>query len=130
MDGMALNLKTALFIGLFQCLSLVPGVSRSGSTIVGSMLLGVERKAAAEFSFFMAIPIMVGAFALDLLKSYKDIDPSHAGTIAIGFVVSFLSGLVVVKTMIGFIGKRGFTPFAWWRIVVGVVGLGLIYIPR
>ncbi len=130
MDGMALNLKTAFFIGLFQCLSLVPGVSRSGSTIVGSMLLGVDRKAAAEFSFFMAIPIMVGAFALDLLKSYKDIDASHAGAIAIGFVVSFLSGLVVVKYMIDFVGKRGFTPFAWWRIVVGVVGLGLIYLPK
>jgi len=130
MDGMALSLKTAFLIGLFQCLSLLPGVSRSGSTIVGSMLIRVERKAAAEFSFFMAIPIMVGAFALDLLKSYKDIDPSHAGTIAIGFVVSFLSGLVVVKTMIAFIGKRGFTPFAWWRIVVGVIGLGLIYMPR
>jgi undecaprenyl-diphosphatase len=130
MDGMALSLKTAFLIGLFQCLSLVPGVSRSGSTIVGSMLIGVDRKAAAEFSFFMAIPIMVGAFALDLLKSYKDIDPSHAGTIAIGFVVSFISGLVVVKTMIAFIGKRGFTPFAWWRIVVGVIGLGLIYMPK
>ena len=94
------------------------------------MLIGVDRKAAAEFSFFMAIPIMVGAFALDLLKSYKDIDTSHAGAIAIGFVVSFLSGLLVVKTMIAFIGKRGFAPFAWWRIVVGVVGLGLIYMPR
>jgi undecaprenyl-diphosphatase len=130
MDGMALSLKTAFLIGLFQCLSLLPGVSRSGSTIVGSMLIGVERKAAAEFSFFMAIPIMVGAFGLDLLKSYDQIDASHAGTIAIGFVVSFLSGLLVVKTMIGFIGKRGFAPFAWWRIVVGVIGLGLIYIPR
>jgi len=130
LDGMALSLKTALMIGLFQCLSLLPGVSRSGSTIVGSMLLGVDRKAAAEFSFFMAIPIMVGAFALDLLKSYKDIDPSHAGTIAIGFVVSFLSGLVVVKYMIDFVGKRGFTPFAWWRIIVGVIGLGLIYVPH
>ncbi|MBO9560322.1 MAG: undecaprenyl-diphosphate phosphatase [Caulobacter sp.] len=129
-DGMALSLKTAFLIGLFQCLSLLPGVSRSGSTIVGSMLLGVERKAAAEFSFFMAIPIMVGAFALDLLKSYKDIDASQFGIIAIGFVVSFLSGLVVVKYMIDFVGKRGFTPFAWWRIVVGVAGLGLIYLKR
>lgn len=130
MDGMALSLKTALLIGLFQCLSLLPGVSRSGSTIVGSMLIGVDRKAAAEFSFFMAIPIMVGAFVLDLYKSFDQIDASHAGTIAVGFVVSFLSGLVVVKTMIAFIGKRGFTPFAWWRIVVGVVGLGLIYMPK
>lgn len=130
MDGMALSLKTALLIGLFQCLSLLPGVSRSGSTIVGSMLIGVDRKAAAEFSFFMAIPIMVGAFALDLYKSFDQIDASHAGTIAIGFVVSFLSGLLVVKTMIAFIGKRGFAPFAWWRIVVGVLGLGLIYMPK
>jgi len=129
-DGMKLSLKTAFFIGLFQCLSLLPGVSRSGSTIVGSMLLGVERKAAAEFSFFMAIPIMVGAFGLDLIKSYKDIDASQAGIIAIGFVVSFLSGLVVVKYMIDFIGKRGFAPFAWWRIAAGIAGLAFIYFPR
>ena len=129
-DGMGLSLKTAFLIGLCQCISLIPGVSRSGSTIVGSMLLGVERKAAAEFSFFMAIPIMVGAFVLDLAKSYKDIDTSHAGTIAIGFVVSFLSGLLVVRFMLDFVGKRGFAPFAWWRIVVGVVGLGLIYMPK
>ena len=129
-DATRFTLPMYLKIGFFQCLAMIPGVSRSGSTIVGSMLIGVDRKAAAEFSFFMAIPIMVGAFALDLLKSYKDIDTSHAGTIAIGFVVSFLSGLLVVKTMIAFIGKRGFAPFAWWRIVVGVIGLGLIYIPR
>ena len=129
-DGMKLSLRTALLIGLFQCLSLLPGVSRSGSTIVGSMLLGVERRAAAEFSFFMAIPIMVGAFVLDLYKSRDQIDPSHAGIIAIGFVVSFLSGMVVVRYMLDFVGKRGFAPFAWWRIVVGVIGLGLIYVPR
>jgi undecaprenyl-diphosphatase len=126
-DAMALPLHKALIIGLFQCLSLVPGVSRSGSTIVGSMLLGVERRAAAEFSFFMAIPIMVGAFALDVYKNRQALDAGHVGVVAIGFVVSFLVGLVVVRYMLDFVGKRGFAPFAWWRIAVGVVGLGLIY---
>jgi undecaprenyl-diphosphatase len=122
-DAMALTLRTSLIIGLFQCLSLVPGVSRSGSTLVGSLLFGVERRAAAEFSFFMAIPIMVGAFALDLYKARHDIDLGHAGIIVIGFFVSFISGLIVVRTMLDFVSKRGFAAFAWWRIAVGLAGL-------
>ena len=129
-DAMKLPLHKAFAVGLFQCLALVPGVSRSGSTIIGSMLMGIERRAAAEFSFFMAIPIMVGAFALDVYKSRDSLDAGHMGIVAIGFVVAFLSGLVVIKYMLDFVSKRGFTPFAWWRIVVGVVGLALIYIPH
>jgi undecaprenyl-diphosphatase len=127
-DAMELPLHKALIVGLFQCLSLVPGVSRSGSTIVGSMLFGIERRAAAEFSFFMAIPIMVGAFAQDVYKNRDAQDAGHVGIVAIGFVVSFLSGLVVVKYMLDFVGKRGFAPFAWWRIVVGVGGLAVLYL--
>jgi undecaprenyl-diphosphatase len=127
-DAMDLPLHKVLIVGLFQCLSLVPGVSRSGSTIVGSMLLGIERRAAAEFSFFMAIPIMVGAFALDVYKNRDALDAGHIGIVAIGFVVSFLSGLVVIKLMLDFVGKRGFAPFAWWRIAVGIGGLAVLYL--
>jgi undecaprenyl-diphosphatase len=127
-DAMALPLHKVLIVGLFQCLSLVPGVSRSGSTIVGSMLLGIERRAAAEFSFFMAIPIMVGAFVLDVYKNRDALDAGHVGIVAIGFLVSFLSGLVVIKLMLDFVGKRGFAPFAWWRIAVGIGGLAVLYL--
>jgi undecaprenyl-diphosphatase len=127
-DAMELSLKTALGVGLFQCLSIMPGVSRSGATIFGSVMMGVEKRAAAEFSFFLALPTMVGAFALDLVESLDVLTAKDAPIIAIGFVVSFLSGLLVVKTMVDFIGKRGLSPFGWWRIVVGAVGLGLIYL--
>ena len=125
-DAMHLPLKTALGIGLIQCLSMVPGVSRSGATIVGAMLMGVEKRAAAEFSFFLAIPTMVGVFVLDAWESRDLITADQAGIIAIGFVVSFLSGLFVVKTMLDFIAKRGLAPFGWWRIVVGAAGLAIL----
>jgi undecaprenyl-diphosphatase len=125
-DAMALSWKTALGVGLMQCLSMIPGVSRSGATIVGGVLLGVEKRAAAEFSFFLAIPTMAGAFAYDLYKNIDKIDTSHAGLIALGFVVSFVSGLIVVRAMLGFISKRGLSPFGWWRIVVGTAGLALL----
>jgi undecaprenyl-diphosphatase len=127
-DAMGFSLKTALGVGLFQCLSIIPGVSRSGATIIGGLLLGVEKRAAAEFSFFLAIPTMVGAFALDFWESREMLTGEVQGLIAIGFVVSFLSGLVVVKTMLDFVAKHGFTPFAWWRIVVGAVGLVLLQV--
>jgi undecaprenyl-diphosphatase len=129
-DAMNYPLLTSLGIGFFQCLSMVPGVSRSGATIVGALLLRGDKRSAAEFSFFLAIPTMVGAFAYDLYKSRDSIDASHAGLIAIGFVTAFVSGMVVIKVMLDFVAKRGFAPFAWWRIVVGVVGLGLIYVPH
>lgn len=122
-DAMRFSLKTALGIGLFQCLSIVPGVSRSGATILGGLLLGVEKRAAAEFSFFLAIPTMVGAFALDFWESRDFLTGDALGLIAIGFVVSFVSGWFVVRTMLDFVSKHGFAPFAWWRIVVGAVGL-------
>ena len=126
-DAMGFSLKTALGVGLFQCLSIIPGVSRSGATIVGGLLLGVDKRAAAEFSFFLAIPTMVGAFALDFWESRELLVGDTVTLIAIGFVVSFISGLFVVRTMLDFVAKHGFTPFAWWRIAVGVIGLGLLY---
>lgn len=122
-DSMKFSWKTSLGIGLAQCLSLVPGVSRSGATIVGGLLLGVEKKAAAEFSFFLAIPTMVGAFALDFWESRELLTQDVLGIIAIGFVVSFISGLFVVRTLVDFVGRYGFAPFAFWRIWAGGIGL-------
>lgn len=122
-DAMAFSFRTAGLIGLFQCLSIVPGVSRSGATIIGGLLSGVDKRAAAEFSFFLAIPTMVGAFALDFWESRDLLTGDFVWTIAIAFVVSFLSGLFVVKTMLDFVARHGFAPFAWWRIAVGVIGL-------
>lgn len=120
---------TALKIGLFQCLALVPGVSRSGSTIVGGMLLGTDKRTAAEFSFFLAMPTMAGAFAYDLMKNWQNINIDDAFNIGVGFVAAFLSAVVVVKYALEFIGRHGFTPFAWWRIIVGTAGLaGLYYV--
>ena len=126
MDAMRYPLWLAAAIGACQCLSLVPGVSRSGSTIVGSLLLGSDRRAAAEFSFFLAIPTMIGAFTLDAWKHRAMINGSHAGLIAIGFVVSFLVGLAVVRYLLDFVSTRGFRPFAWWRVIVGGGGLILL----
>lgn len=125
-DAMTLPLTTSLVIGIVQCLALVPGVSRSGATIAGAMLAGVNRKAAAEFSFFLAMPTMAGAFALDLWEARDKLDSSQALVIAIGFAVSFLVGLAVVRWMIDFVGKRGFSLFGVWRIVVGALGLLLL----
>jgi len=125
-DAMRVPLGKSLAIGLFQCLSLIPGVSRSGATIAGAVLIGVEKRAAAEFSFFLAMPTMAGAFAYDLYKNRGSIDLEQINLIAIGFVVAFASGLLVVKLMLDFIAKRGLAPFGWWRIVVGAVGLMLL----
>ena len=128
-SGYAVPLPKALGIGLFQCLALVPGVSRSGATISGGLLLGLDKKAAAEFSFFLAIPTMAGAFALDLYKTLKEgpgLTGHESSVIALGFVVSFVSGLLVVKWLIDWVGRHGFAPFAYWRIGVGALGLALL----
>lgn len=122
-DAMRFSWKTSLGVGLAQCLSIIPGVSRSGATIIGGLMLGVEKRAAAEFSFFLAIPTMVGAFALDFWESRDLLTGDALGLVAIGFVVSFVSGLFVVRTLLSFVGQYGFAPFAFWRIVVGAVGL-------
>ena len=125
-DAMRFPLGTSFVIGLFQCLAMIPGTSRSGATIVGAMLQRCDKRAAAEFSFFLAIPTMAGAFALDLFKSYKTLDTHDAGIIAIGFVVSFISGAFVVKTLLDFVSRHGFASFAWLRMIIGAAGLGLI----
>jgi undecaprenyl-diphosphatase len=113
----------ALIVGLFQMLSLVPGVSRSGSTVVGAMLFGASKRAAAEFTFFIALPIMVGAFSYDLYKSRDLIDGSIALSVAIGFAAAFVVATLVVRFLLDFISRHGFAPFAWWRIVVGGAGI-------
>ena len=119
---------TALKIGAFQCLAMIPGVSRSGATIVGAMLLGLTKRAAAEFSFFLAMPTMAGAFTYDLYKNYALLDASAYQAIAIGFVAAFIAGVVVVRYLLEFVSRYGFAPFAWWRLIVGGLGLGAILV--
>ena len=119
----AMSWTTALGVGFIQCLSMIPGVSRSGATIIGALSLGVERRTAAEYSFFLAIPTMVAASGYDLLKSGAQLSEGAWETIAIGFVVSFLVALVVIRWFIAIVSRMGFAPFAWYRIVVGGVAL-------
>jgi undecaprenyl-diphosphatase len=121
----AIPLKRALGIGFIQCLSMVPGVSRSGATIMGALALGVERRTAAEFSFFLAVPTMVGATTLQVAKHHAEIAASGVdwGLIAVGFVVSFLVAVVVIRWFVGIVGRYGFAPFAWYRIVAGAAAL-------
>jgi undecaprenyl-diphosphatase len=121
-----LGWKKAFAIGVGQCLSLVPGVSRSGATILSALSIGVERKVATEFSFFLSIPTMVGAVAFDLLKNKDALGEGDMTLIGIGFAVSFILALPIVKWLVGFVGKHGFAPFAYYRIVVGVLGLWLL----
>jgi undecaprenyl-diphosphatase len=111
----------ALAVGAFQALALVPGVSRSGGTIVAAMAMKVDRAAAAEFTFFLAIPTMAAAFAHDLLELRHGLGPSRAPEIAVGFVTAFLGALLVVKPFLNYVRRRGFAPFAWYRIVAGVL---------
>jgi len=111
--------RLAFGVGLAQVLALFPGVSRAGATILGGYLLGLSRTAATEFSFFLAIPVMVAATLLDLVSSRGDLSAADIPVFAVGFVVSFLSALVVVRAFIGFVAKRDFTPFAWYRIAAG-----------
>lgn len=121
-DVMDMPTPTAFKIGLAQCVAMIPGVSRSGATIVSSMLLGCDKRTGAEFSFFLAIPTMCGAFAYDLYKNYKYLEMKDVELIAVGFAAAFVSGLIVVRGFLGFVSKHGFLPFAWWRIIVGLAG--------
>ncbi|MEH2472886.1 undecaprenyl-diphosphatase [Nitrobacteraceae bacterium AZCC 2161] len=122
-DATKFSLPMYFKIGCAQCLAMIPGVSRSGATIVGAMLLGADKRAAAEFSFFLAIPTMVGAFVYDLYKSRGDLSIDHGMIIAIGFVVSFITAIIVVKSFLGYVTRHGFALFAWWRVIVGTLGL-------
>ena len=119
----AMSWKAALGVGSIQCLSMIPGVSRSGATIIGALSLGVERRTAAEYSFFLAVPTMLAASSYDLLRSGSELGEGAWGTIALGFVVSFIVALVVIKWFIAIVSRIGFAPFAWYRIVVGTLAL-------
>ena len=123
-DVTTFTLPMYLGIGVMQCLSMVPGVSRAGATIVGAMLFGADKRAATEFSFWLAMPTMVGAFTFEAYKSRAEFVGGNTLIIAVGFAVSFVCGWFVVKTLLGYVARHGFALFAWWRIIVG--GLGLI----
>jgi undecaprenyl-diphosphatase len=113
-----------LGIGVLQCFSMVPGVSRAGATIIGAMLFGADRRTAAEFSFWLAMPTMVGAFAYDAFKNRAEFSSSgNLLIIAVGFAFSFICGWIVVKTFLGFVSHHSFALFAWWRILLGAAGL-------
>lgn len=114
-----MSARTALLIGFMQCLAMVPGVSRSGATIMGALLMKVERKAAAEFSFFLAIPTMLAATFYDLYKARDTLSADGLGLIAVGFAVSFVVALLVVRWLVRFVQTHGFGVFAWYRIALG-----------
>jgi undecaprenyl-diphosphatase len=122
-DALGLPFRKSLVIGIFQCLALVPGVSRSGATIVGALLLGVEKRAAAEFSFLLSLPTMAAAVGYDLFKNRDVLDFSAMWEIAVGFAVAFVTALVVVRWVLNFIGRNGYGLFGWWRIIVGTAAL-------
>lgn len=117
----SLGWKEALGVGLFQCLALWPGISRSAATILGGMILGVERRTATEFSFLVAAPVIVAAAAHDLHKNYLHLSASHIPIFAIGLIVSFISGWLAVKLLVSFLGRHTLTPFAWYRLVLAAV---------
>ncbi|NQW12665.1 MAG: undecaprenyl-diphosphate phosphatase [Rhodobacter sp.] len=122
-DAMQFPLGMSLTIGIVQCLAMIPGVSRSGATIVGALALGADRRAAAEFSFFLSMPTMAGAFAYDLYKNRDVLDASALSEIAFGFVAAFLAAILVVRWVLGYVSRNGFTLFGWWRIIVGTAAL-------
>jgi undecaprenyl-diphosphatase len=113
--------RIAFYVGLCQVISMIPGVSRAGATIMGGLLLGIDRRTATEFSFFLAVPTMLAAAVYDLYKNWGDLNADGLTVIAIGFVAAFLSALVVVRGLIAFVSRHGFAPFAWYRITIGLV---------
>lgn len=122
-----LTYKDSLALGLSQCVALIPGVSRSGATIMGGLFLGMNKKEAAEFSFFLAVPTMAAATLYKVLKIYKTIEPSQLNLLFVGWIVSFAVAIVAIKFFIGVVGKYGFRYFGYYRIIVGSAILGLIY---
>jgi undecaprenyl-diphosphatase len=128
-EATGFTLPMYLGIGIIQCISMVPGVSRAGATIVGAMLFGADRRSAAEFSFWLAMPTMVGAFAYEVYKSRGELALGGNITVtAVGFVFSFIFGWIVVKTFLRYVQRHSFALFAWWRILVGAGGLAALYI--
>lgn len=126
-DAMDYPLWLCLAIGFCQTLAMVPGVSRSGATIAGALLMGTDKRSAAEFSFFLAMPTMAGAFAYDLFKNRDILSMDDAAIIGVGFVAAFITAVFVVRGLLDFVGKHGFAPFAWWRIAVGLAGFAGLY---
>jgi undecaprenyl-diphosphatase len=126
-EATAFSLPMYFAIGLCQCVAMIPGVSRSGATIVGAMLFGADRRAAAEFSFWLAMPTMVGAFAYEAFKSRHELADANLTAIAVGFIFSFIFGWIVVKTFLRFVQRHSFAVFAWWRILLGSAGVYAIY---
>jgi len=124
----AVPYRSALLVGFAQMLALIPGVSRSGATIMGALLCHIDRKTAAEFSFFQAIPLMLGAVAYDLYKNRDILTTDGVSLIAVGFLTAFIVALFVVRWMIGFVTRYGFAPFAWYRIVLGTAGLTVLFL--
>ncbi len=120
------TLPMYLGIGICQCVAMIPGVSRSGATIVSAMLFGADKRSAAEFSFFLAMPTMAGAFAYDLYKNHGQMSSHNITLVAIGFACSFVAGFFVVKTFLNYVSRHGFSLFAWWRVIVGCIGLVLL----
>ncbi len=126
-DVSDLSAKQALGVGLAQCCAMIPGVSRSGATIMGALAMGINRKTAAEFSFFLAVPTMIGASTLELHDKGHQLGSAAGigwGEVGIGFAVSFFVALAVIKAFVAYVSRSGFTPFAWYRIVLGVFAVG------
>lgn len=123
----AIPLRTGFLIGVAQAMAMIPGVSRSGATIIGGLLLGLERRAAAEFSFFLSIPTMSAAFAFDAYKNRASLSFDDAGLIAVGFVSAFIAALLIVKPFLAIVSRTGFAPFAYYRVALGTFVLVLIY---
>ena len=119
----AVTLRQSVMVGLVQCLAMIPGVSRSGATIMGAVGMGIDRKTAAEFSFFLAVPTLTGATALQLFKHGDQLTVDGMKLIAVGFVVSFIVAIVVVRWFVGIVSRHGFAPFAWYRIAAGIAAL-------
>lgn len=125
-----MRMRTALGIGCCQIVAMIPGVSRAGATIMGALMLGVDRPAATQFSFFLAVPTMLGAAVYDLYKNRAILSVENGTTIAIGFVVAFLCALFVVRTLVGFVSRHGFGVFAWYRIALGALALSMLVLLR
>ncbi|HMJ43615.1 MAG TPA: undecaprenyl-diphosphate phosphatase [Pseudolabrys sp.] len=126
-EATGFSLPMYFAIGICQCVAMIPGVSRSGATIVGAMLFGGDRRSAAEFSFWLAMPTMIGAFAYEAFKSRHELADANITAIAVGFIFSFIFGWIVVKTFLRFVQRHSFAVFAWWRILLGSAGIYAIY---
>ena len=122
-DIMDFPLSLCFKIGLFQCLAMIPGTSRSGATIVGSLLMGADKRSAAEFSFFLAMPTMVGAFAYDLYKNRDVLSSADLPVITVGFLAALVMGVITVRYLLDYVSRHGYALFAWWRLIVGSAGL-------